>query len=146
MPNLNIVLIEDNVGHARLIERNLRRGIPEDQGIEIHQIHDGSKALQLILDSALGFSLLREKLVFIMDINLPGTDGFQILETLKQNPRTQHIPIFVLTSTDNDLEIQRCYELGCNAYIVKSVNYDTFCRSIHTLGTIVATMSIGILD
>ena len=142
MSNLNIVLIEDNVGHVRLIEKNLQRGLPQDQCIEIHPIHDGSKALQLILNSALGVSLLRERLVFIVDINLPGADGFQIIQQFKTNPRTQHVPIFVLTSTDDEAEIRRCYELGCNAYIVKSVNYDIFCQSIRQLGTMLATIGI----
>lgn len=143
MNKLNIVLIEDNVGHARLIEKNLQRGLTA-RPLEIHQIHDGAKALQLILQSALGITLLKEWVVFIVDINLPGADGFQIIEELKTNPRTRHVPLIVLTSTDDDNEVRRCYELGCNAYIIKSVNYEIFCQSIQKLGTLLEIMGIPV--
>jgi DNA-binding response OmpR family regulator len=72
--------------------------------------------------------------VLLLDLNLPVMDGYQVLEHLKEDPHTSHIPVIVLTSLDDPGEIQRCYDLGCNAYVVKSPDYEKFTEAMRRLG------------
>ena len=60
--------------------------------------------------------------------------GVDILQKIKSNPHTKRSPVVVLTTTDDQREIQRCYDLGCNVYITKPVNYDGFAAAIRQLG------------
>jgi CheY-like chemotaxis protein len=61
-------------------------------------------------------------------------DGYRVLERIKSDERTKAIPIIILTTTDDINEIQRCYELGCNVYITKPVEYEQFAEAIARLG------------
>ncbi len=65
---------------------------------------------------------------------MPVMDGYQVLRHLKEDPRTVLVPVIVLTTTDDPAEIQRCYELGCNAYVVKSADYEQFTVAMRRLG------------
>lgn len=126
---LTIFLIEDDEGHAMLIQLNLREaGI----GNDIHHFSNGRDVLKAIEQ--------RQKqtaptpIVVLLDLNLPEVDGYSILATLKSNPRTRTIPIVVLTSTDDPREISRCYELGCNIFLRKPVDYAEFTNTVRQLG------------
>jgi chemotaxis response regulator CheB len=74
----------------------------------------------------------------LLDLNMPVMDGYQVLQHLKANPRTVLIPVIVLTTSDDPREIQRCYELGCNAYVVKSADYEQFTEAMRRLGLFLA--------
>ena len=120
MPNINevtIVLTEDNPGHARLIEKNLRRA---NIGNPIVALGDGQKALDYVFGDQ-GYVNTRNAppLLIMLDLNLPILDGYSVLEQLKEDERTKHIPVIILTTTDDPREVSRCYELGCNVFITK---------------------------
>ena len=134
---ITIVMIEDDEGHARLIEKNLRRA-----GITNELIHfsDGRKALEYFFPE--NNAVPPRPMLILLDLNLPEIDGFTILSHLKTNPSTQDIPIIILTTTENAEEIQCCYEMGCNVYIVKPVDYDNFAESIRKLGLLLAIVKI----
>ena len=63
----------------------------------------------------------------LLDLNLPVMDGYQVLQRMKADDRTKRIPVIVLTTTDDPREVTRCYDLGCNVYITKPVDYEHFC-------------------
>ena len=134
----SIVLIEDDAGHALLIEKNLRRaGI----GNKLIHIDTGTKAF----DYFFGANTARDqydKTLVLLDLNLPGIDGYEVLKRLKSDHNTHSIPVIVLTTTDNPREIDRCYELGCNVYITKPVEYDNFSEAIRKLGLMLAVIKI----
>jgi CheY-like chemotaxis protein len=65
---------------------------------------------------------------------MPRVDGFEVLRRLKESPQTAAVPVIVLTTTDDPREIARCYELGCNVYITKPVEYDAFIEAVRRLG------------
>jgi CheY-like chemotaxis protein len=65
---------------------------------------------------------------------MPGMDGFEVLEGIKTSPRLKHIPVIMLTSTDHPREIQRSYELGASAYIIKPVDFERLHEKVRTLG------------
>jgi CheY-like chemotaxis protein len=143
MPSINevtIVLVEDNEGHARLIEKNLRRAKISNP---ITKLEDG----QLVLDYLFGEQGYvntphHPPLLVLLDLNLPVVDGYRVLEKMKSDDRTKTIPIIVLTTTDDAHEINHCYELGCNVYITKPVEYEEFAEAIARLGLFLSVVML----
>jgi CheY-like chemotaxis protein len=133
-----LVMIEDDEGHAILIKRNLQRA-----GISNKIIHlpDGAKAMDYFFGKD-NHLLPHDKMLILLDLNLPEIDGYEILRRLKNGEHTRAIPIIVLTTTDNPKEIDRCYELGCNVYITKPVAYDHFADAIQKLGLMLAVVKV----
>ena len=69
-------------------------------------------------------------LLVLLDINMPGIDGIEVLRQIKSNPTTRRTPVLMLTSSENPREIDRCYEYGCNSYITKSVDAAAFIEAV----------------
>ena len=65
-----------------------------------------------------------------------------MLKIIKQDERTKRIPVIILTTTDNPSEVAKCYELGCNAYVTKPVEYEAFCKAIQNLGQLLSVMNV----
>lgn len=138
--SVTIVLVEDDPGHARLIEKNLRRAhITND----IVVLRDGEEAVEYFFpvrkDVADGRTM---PVLVLLDLNLPGLDGYQVLARLKAGEHTRHIPVIILTTTDDPRDIQRCYDLGCNVYITKPVEYERFTEAICQLGLFLSVVKI----
>ncbi len=129
---VSIVMIEDDAGHARLIEKNIRRaGITN----EIISFSLGSEALAFIAEKGrTGHATDDRRILVLLDLNLPDMSGLDILARVKADERTRRIPIIVLTTTDDKLEIEKCYELGCSAYVKKPLEYEAFANSVRQLG------------
>ena len=137
--SVSIVMIEDDEGHARLIEKNIRRA-----GIlnEIRHFTDGTTALAHMFDSPDGPALNGPALV-LLDLNLPDMSGTDILARIKAEASPlKRTPVVVLTTTDDKVEIQRCYDLGCNVYITKPVNYESFAQAIRQLGLFLSVIQV----
>ena len=129
---VTIAMVEDDDGHARLIEKNLRRaGISN----EIVPLADGARAITFLFGSD-GSGLVNKgrALLILLDLNLPDMSGIDILKRIKENKHLRVSPVVVLTTTDDTSEIQRCYDLGCNVYITKPVDYGKFANAIQQLG------------
>jgi len=137
---VTIVMIEDDEGHARLIEKNIRRAGVSN---EIMPFTNGTDALAFLLGKD-GSGLVNQgrQLLILLDLNLPDMTGVDILEKVKSNDHIRRCPVVVLTTTDDQREIQRCYDLGANVYITKPVNYDGFSNAIKQLGLFFAVMQI----
>ena len=135
---VTIVMVEDDEGHARLIERNIRRaGISND----VRHFTDGGSALEFIFDGAQGPSMNGPALI-LLDLNLPDMSGIDILAKIKSAPNLKRTPVVVLTTTDDKTEIQRCYDLGCNVYVTKPVNYEAFADAIRQLGLFLSVIQV----
>jgi CheY-like chemotaxis protein len=127
--SVNIVVVEDDDGHATLIERNLRRaGLTNP----VVRLRDGQEALDYFFSGEPNGPEIDS--VLLLDINMPRVDGIDVLRRLKADQRTSRIPTIMLTTTDDPREIERCYQLGCNVYITKPVEYDAFMEAIRRLG------------
>jgi CheY-like chemotaxis protein len=135
-----IVMVEDDEGHARLIERNLRRAGVHNK---IVPFADGASAITFLFGSD-GSGLVNKghPLLILLDLNLPDMSGIDILKRLKENKHLRASPVVVLTTTDDKSEIQRCYDLGCNVYITKPVDYEKFSNAIQQLGLFVYVMQV----
>ena len=137
---ISIVMIEDDEGHARLIEKNIRRaGILND----IKHFTDGTTALDYLFHAPDGPRLNGPALV-LLDLNLPDMSGTDILARIKSEEAgpLRRTPVVVLTTTDDKAEIQRCYDLGCNVYITKPVNYESFAQAIRQLGLFLSVIQV----
>jgi CheY-like chemotaxis protein len=130
---VTIILIEDDPGHARLIEKNIRRAGVNNQ---ILHFENGTASLDHLM------TMGKVSTLVLLDLNLPDMSGTQILQRLKSNADTKHVPVIVLTTTDDKAEIQKCYDLGCNVYITKPVDYDAFAAAIQQLGLFLSVMKV----
>ena len=136
---VTIVMIEDDEGHARLIEKNIRRaGIMN----AIRHFTDGGTALDFLFHDESGPSLNGPAMI-LLDLNLPDMSGTDILAKIKaEGSGCRRTPVVVLTTTDDKVEIQRCYDLGCNVYITKPVNYESFADAIRQLGLFLSVIQV----
>ena len=143
MPNLrkvDVLLVEDDLGHARLIEKNLRRANLTNK---IITVHDGQQALDYLFGTGEYHGTPHQSsLVIVLDLNLPVMDGFEVLRQMKSNEQTKHIPVIILTTTDDYREVDRCYTLGCNIYMTKPVEYEQFSEAIRKLGLFLSVVTI----
>jgi CheY-like chemotaxis protein len=137
---VEIVMIEDDEGHARLIEKNIRRAGVNNK---ILPFTNGNDAVNFLfgIDGS-GASNKSKPLLILLDLNLPDMTGVDILKRVKTNDHLKRVPVVVLTTTDDAVEIQRCYDLGCNVYITKPVNYDNFAHAIRQLGLFFSVMQV----
>lgn len=137
---VTIVMVEDDEGHARLIEKNVRRAGVNN---EIVPFTNGTDALDYILGKDRSGTVSNDRhLLILLDLNLPDMSGIDILEKVKSNPHAKRLPVVILTTTDDEREIQRCYDLGANVYITKPVEYDSFAHAIRQLGLFFSVMQI----
>ncbi|WP_337270270.1 response regulator [Oryzifoliimicrobium ureilyticus] len=137
---VTIVMVEDDEGHARLIEKNVRRAGVNN---EIVPFATGNEALDFVLGpDRSGLVSADRYLLILLDLNLPDMSGIDILERIKSNEYTKRLPVVILTTTDDEREIQRCYDLGANVYITKPVDYDNFANAIRQLGLFFSVIQI----
>lgn len=139
-----IVMIEDDDGHARLIERNVRRA-----GVNNEIVHftTGDEAVSFLFGPDGSGSANRGRpILILLDLNLPDTTGVEILTKVKSNEHLRRSPVIILTTTDDEREIQRCYDLGANVYITKPVNYDSFANAVRQLGLFISVMQVPVAD
>ena len=136
---VNIIMIEDDEGHARLIEKNIRRA-----GISnyIQHFTDGTSALDYLFNAPDGPTYNGPAMI-LLDLNLPDMSGTDILARIKaEGSPLKRTPVVVLTTTDDKVEIERCYDLGCNVYITKPVNYESFAQAIRQLGLFLSVIQV----
>ena len=140
MQEVTILLVEDDKGHARLIEKNMRRsGVTNRMVI----VSDGQQALDYLYgEGPYAEAQPASPLLVLLDLNLPVMDGYQVLELMKADERTKRIPVVILTTTDDAREVSRCYDLGCNVYVTKPVDYEQFSEAIRKLGLLLSIVTV----
>jgi CheY-like chemotaxis protein len=133
-------LVEDDPGHTRLIEKNLRRsGISN----EITTVTDGQQALDYLNgEGDHAGTKPSSPLLVLLDLNMPVLDGYQVLKRMKANADTRRIPVIILTTTDDEREVSRCYDLGCSVYITKPVDYAEFSEAIRRIGLFLSVVTV----
>ena len=140
MNNLSIILVDDDPAHSALVRRNL---IKCDLSKNIISLSSGQQLLDFIFTQGnYENQVLPHKILILLDINMPGINGTDALKTLKTHKETQHIPVIMLTTSDDPVEIRACFQLGCNAYFVKPVEHHQFVEKIQKLGDFLALTQI----
>lgn len=127
-----ILLIEDNPD-----DEELTRLAFEESGIANHLeiVRDGAEALDYILETGTwaGRPGGNPSLI-LLDLKLPKISGLEVLRRLRAEPRTELIPVVILTSSVEEQDVIRGYKLGCNSYIRKPVDFDQFSVAVRNLG------------
>ena len=121
-------------------QKNIRRAGVNNP---IAPFANGTEALRYLF-GADGSGLVNKgkPLLILLDLNLPDMTGVDILKKVKTNEHLKRVPVVVLTTTDDAVEIQRCYDLGCNVYITKPVNYENFANAIRQLGLFFSVIQV----
>ncbi|HEY9640199.1 MAG TPA: response regulator [Coleofasciculaceae cyanobacterium] len=130
---ISILLVEDNSTDAELTIRALRRN---KIGNHIQLLQDGAEALDFLFcrGAYAHRSINNPPKVVLLDLKLPKVNGLEVLRQLKADPRTQIIPVVVLTSSAEDRDVIDSYQLGVNSYIVKPVDFEQFNQAVRQLG------------
>jgi CheY-like chemotaxis protein len=126
---VDILLVEDNPGDVVLTQQALAEVKIRNRLVVAE---DGIKALAILRREGEHAHAQRPDLI-ILDLNLPGKDGRQVLNEIKSDANLKTIPVIILTSSDNDSDIEQSYKLSANCYIQKPVDLDEFSKVVHTI-------------
>ena len=132
-----IMLVEDNPDDELLTLRALQKINVLSGANEIVVARDGVEALDYLHDRDEDVSseiLARLPQLILLDLKLPKVDGLQVLSKIRANPRTERVPVVVLTSSDEEKDISRSYDYGANSYIRKPIDFSQFIDTIGQLG------------
>jgi CheY-like chemotaxis protein len=126
---IRILLVEDNEGDILLTLEALKEA---RIGNEVDVVKDGDKALQFLKKEG-EFKDAHTPDLILLDINLPRTDGFEVLAVIKKDERLSVIPVIMLTTSDSEKDILESYQHHANCYITKPVNFENFMNVIQTI-------------
>ena len=130
--DVDILLVEDNPYDVELTLRALRK---HNLANQVHLARDGQEALDFIFGAGPLDEIKCDRLkVILLDLKLPKMSGLEVLKKLKGDERCKTVPVVVLTSSQEDQDIQECYKLGVNSYVVKPVEFDAFAKTVADLG------------
>ncbi len=129
---LEILLVEDDPNDLQLTLRAFEK---MDLANRIRVARDGEEALQRIFGAdGKPRRDLRNCCLVLLDLKLPKVDGIEVLRRIKADPRTHKLPVVMLTTSRDDRDIEECYRLGVNSYILKPVDFEEFVEATRTLG------------
>lgn len=130
---VDILLVEDNPQDAELAIRALKK---HNLANNLYHVEDGAEALDFLF--CRGAYAHREPCaqpkIVLLDLKLPKVGGLEVLKALKNDQGTKAIPVVVVTSSNQDPDIETAYSLGANSYVVKPVNFDDFFKAMNNLG------------
>jgi two-component system, chemotaxis family, response regulator Rcp1 len=118
----NILIIEDNLADIRLINEVLKESKTKTS---IHIINDGAEALKYLHKKEKYQNKVDPDLI-LLDLNIPLIDGFEILKDIKANDKLKNIPVFVLTTSHNQEDFFKAYELQANCFMIKPLCFDEY--------------------
>ncbi len=120
------LLVEDNPDDVVITQRALKKGLIRNK---LYVVRDGEEALKFFRKKGVYKDAPTPALV-LLDLKMPKLDGFEVLKEIKGDNDLKSIPIIVLTTSERDKDIERAYELGCNNYILKPVNFENFIKTV----------------
>jgi two-component system, response regulator len=133
MNEVEVLLVEDSPHDAELTMRALRK---HHLANKLFHVKDGAEAIDFVFsqgaykDRKVG----NGPKVVLLDLKLPKVDGIEVLRRMKSDHRTKVIPVVVMTSSREDRDLNECYQLGVNGYVVKPVEFEDFALAVSQLG------------
>lgn len=134
LDSVEVLLVEDNINDAELTVRELKKNHLANN---LFHVKDGEEALDFLFAKGKyegSRNMNHTPKVVLLDIQMPKVNGIEVLQQIKADERLRATPVVILTSSKEDPDIHRCYELGANSYIVKPVNFERFAEAIKNLG------------
>jgi len=131
--NVEILLVDDNLHDAELAIRALNK---HNLANKILHLKDGTEALEYLFASGnfLGRDISNKPKLILLDLKMPKVNGIEVLEQIKTNKLTSMIPVVILTSSKEHPDVEKCYALGANSYIVKPVEFENFSKAVAEAG------------
>ena len=136
LQNLNeveVLLVEDSPHDAELTLRALKKN---NLANKLFHVKDGAEAIEFLFSQGAfkDRKIDRTPKIVLLDLKLPKVDGIEVLRRIKTDARTKLIPVVVMTSSREDRDLNDCYQLGANGYVVKPVEFEDFARAVSQLG------------
>ena len=133
MQNKTLLLVEDNPDDEALTLRAMRK---QNLANQIDVVRDGQEALDYLFAQGNYSDRDSEDLpqVILLDLKLPRVDGLQVLEQIRSNELTKNVPVVILTSSNEEQDLVRSYNLGANSYVRKPVDFEQFLEAARQLG------------
>jgi two-component system response regulator len=130
---IEILLVEDNPNDIKLALHAFKINNLANQ---VYAVRDGAEALEFVFCTGryADRSIADGPRVILLDLKLPFVDGIEVLRRVKADPRTQAIPVVMMTSSKEDRDMVESYQLGVNSYIIKPVDFDQFTEAVQRLG------------
>jgi two-component system, response regulator len=129
--DVEILLVEDNPHDVELTMRALKK---HNLANKVQVVKDGAEALDFIFNTGTFAGQSNRLKVILLDLKLPKLSGLEVLQRLKNEESTRSIPVVVLTSSHEDRDIEECYRLGVNSYVVKPVEFEAFAKTVAEMG------------
>jgi len=121
-----ILMAEDNQDDIIITQRAWIKGQIQNK---LFIVNNGEEVIDFIFKKG-SYTDVPTPAIMLLDLKMPKMDGFEVLELIKTSDQYKRIPIIVLTTSDREQDIQRAYDLGCNSYIVKPVNFESFIKAV----------------
>lgn len=133
VPPVEILLVEDNPNDVRLTLHALKK---HNVANRVQVVRDGEEALDYLFGTGAfeGRDVMERPRVVLLDLKLPKLDGHEVLQRIRADARTRTIPVVVLTSSSEERDVVRSYDLGASSYIVKPVEFENFSEAVRNLG------------
>lgn len=130
---IEVLIVEDNMSDAEMTIRALTKN---HLGNKIVHLKDGAEAIDFLFAEGnyVGRNIGNTPKVILLDLKMPKVNGKEVLKRIKSDDRTKKIPVVVLTSSREDPDIEECYRLGVNSYVVKPVKFEEFVKAVSDLG------------
>lgn len=141
---VTILIAEDDEGHAGLIKKNLARsGIVN----EVIHFHDGQEIIDFLFRRGTGtHRKTKGSYILLLDIRMPKIDGVDVLRNIKEDAELKKLPVIMITTTDDPIEVERCHRLGCSSYITKPVEYEEFVNAVRQLGLYLSVVQVPAIN
>ncbi len=126
---LQVLLVEDDPGDVLLTEESLKQGKVR---VDLHHVDNGIKAIEFLRKTGQFETAIEPDLV-LLDLNLPGKNGREVLSEIKSDDSLRHIPVVILTTSEADEDILKSYDLGANSYVTKPVGLAEFIKLVKSI-------------
>jgi len=124
-----VLLVEDDHMHAKIISRILSK----TAAAEVAVASSGEEAVERLCNADQADGSDSVPSLIMLDLRLPGMSGLDVLVRIKSERQLRRTPVVILSSSDEPLDIERCFDAGANAFVTKSPNHDEFCASLNRI-------------